>query len=465
MLQLVLFTTVIFFVFSLSLNVNRIWKNIKQAKGIKWMLSVVWVLMFLGLGVFFQRSELVSGLTSLDKSAMFQFFCYGLAGLILFLYLLGNQISKGLTLPLLSLISYSLIAIISAVYSPIPIISFYKGSVLLIVAILFVSCIYTFSRKGNGYWLLEISYFISALFCFGAVLGALIWPEVGLQPSRGSLGVILYGTFPVMNANELGSVGFYVFVIGLRRSFEKIELPQKFLYLSFTLLGFVVLFMAQSRTALIATLIALIIMAITIARMRLLLFLGLFLFSVSIIYQGTKTDFNFTEIIGDSALEYAQRGQKEGGLQTFNDRIDVWQSVGLSKLAEAPFMGHGFELGVAYDVIGKYGRSHLHNSHFQILANNGILGYVAWLGFFIPVCLFIFIQVKRHLPCRNSEDRYYIESAVIALGIALRTMTGSVLVSHQWSLMIFAAIYIYFETERRKRVLEIRYKSALLQQV
>lgn len=456
MVQVLLLISTSFFAVALLLNAKRFMTNIKRVKGLSFMLCAAWVLMFVGLGVFFARNNMVEGVGSLDKAASFQFLCYGLAGCIIVMYLLGHKVSSGMGFALKALAVYCMFGIISAAYSPIPIISFYKASVLLMMVFLFAACVSVFSRKGDGKWPLEICYFIVGLFCFGALAGALIWPEQGLQRATGSVGVLLYGTFPIMNANELGSFGFFAFTIGLRRSFEKQKFTIKLYYISLCLVGFTVLFLAQSRTALIGAILGVLIMAVGIKKMRKLAFVLLIFMFMGVGYLAIKSNFDLAGGVANSALEYAQRGQKEGGMQSFNDRVDTWFNLGLGKLADAPFLGHGFDVGVAYDISGKHGKSHMHNSHFQILANNGILGYIPWALFFISVCWYVFRHAKKRFLCKTDEDRYFLESAVVVLEIALRTMTGSVLVTHQWSLMIFFGIYIMFETTRRKNILAQR---------
>lgn len=115
-------------------------------------------------------------------------------------------------------------------------------------------------------------------------------------------------------------------------------------------------------------------------------------------------------------------------------------------LDDKPILGHGYDAGVRYGA-KKYGieGTHMHNAHFQILANSGILGYVPWLLMVAVVSWRMARRLMRdHWPATTGEDRFFVEMFAVLLLILLRTITGQVLVTHQWSLMLFLGVVVCY---------------------
>ena len=109
---------------------------------------------------------------------------------------------------------------------------------------------------------------------------------------------------------------------------------------------------------------------------------------------------------------------------------------------ESPLIGNGFDSGVRYSglLIG-----HLHNSYFQILANSGLLGFLPWLAMLMIVVYKILHQlllVIRKKTANLEQEKVAMVLFVTLIALLGRSLTGSVLVSHSWSLLLFLSMIL-----------------------
>jgi O-antigen ligase len=166
-----------------------------------------------------------------------------------------------------------------------------------------------------------------------------------------------------------------------------------------------------------------------------------------IIFSSAEDRQSVAESVQDNAMSYAERGHDV--LRTLEGRMEGWK-IGLRMFGDAPILGHGYDAGVRYKG-GQYGfgnLSHMHNSHFQVLVNSGIVGYAIWLIMFIVPLFLVFRSFGGAFFGRTVVERYSVELFVIMLLIFLRSITGQILVTHQWSLMIFMGAYLHLKLGR-----------------
>ncbi|KAA1188941.1 O-antigen ligase family protein [Pseudohalioglobus sediminis] len=408
-----------------------------------------WSLVFFGLGVYFTRRANVTSVGSMDASGIFQLVCIGFAGFLLLAVLLSE---RSLKFPrsnsVMFLAMYGLLGVASAVYSPAPFVSGYKGLLILLDCLLVLVCFRQALRYGSARVYLELCYFFIAVFCAGALIGPFVYPELALKKSNGALGYILQGTIPYMNPNELGFISGVLTLVGVRRSFFSRSLGERLGWAGLAILGASVLFLAQSRTGLVGVLLGLVIMSISIPRMSRVASLFVVLSPILI-----SASFYFSWDASTSVVEYVERGQQQGGLSSMYDRLARWVEVGGSMIIESPILGHGYDAGVRYGVtVFGIEQTHMHNTYVQILVNSGLLGFVFWLVFFTVSLKTIFKGFKSGVPAVDESSGFAVETWTVITLILIRTMTGQVLVTHQWALLIFLAAYINFASEKRKFV-------------
>jgi O-antigen ligase len=405
--------------------------------------------MFVGLAVFFGRADSVTGFSALDASAIYQLILACLTAFLLFFIILAYpSIIKFFFNPgLFFLTGYATLGIITAAFSPTPEISLYKALLIFIDCVMVCATFYYLVKKNlDPHIFLRLCYFLSSVFVFGALVGALIKPQAGLLPSKGALGIMLCGTYPNINSNELGFLAAIVLVSSLCGLARSRDFHAKYFWFSQSMTSVIVLFLAQARTALVSTFLALAILSLGIRKLRIALCILSFLILTHLGYKlVTGEQLKLTETLS----AYAQRGQSDSGLQSIKGRAELWTSSGLQMFKDAPFFGHGFDAGVRYGG-SKYGlaKTHMHNSHFQILSNSGFFGYLTWLAFVVLVSLHVlkFFTLRNKYGQNGLEFILGYELVAILIIILLRSMTGQVLVTHQWSLMIFLGLFICSRT-------------------
>ena len=420
-------------------------RDVRSVRGAPLKIAVCWTLMFVGLGVYFVRSSLVKGLDEVDSSAKFQIVCFGIASLIVLqLVGKGNALRHLKQHAVFWLFAYGIQGVLSASYSANPTVSLYKAALVVFDAVLIAVAIFHISKvRGADRFLYNLTIFLVSMLVAGALLGGVIWPVDAYRPSKGIFGVILQGTLPWMNSNGLGFLSAVTLVVALRRSFERVPLQEKLYWAGLFVAGGVTLVLSQARTGLAAVALAIFFMAYWIPRMRVTAVVLALLITCFFIAKGEALQ---------TVVAYAQRGQKSGGFQTLIDRYEVWKDVGGTLFSASPIVGHGFDTGDRYTGELYFGRMyHMHNSHIEILTNSGVVGYFLWLSMVICVLVQARRLFRMHRPVVREGDRFVVETMAVIIVILLRTITGSVLATHQWSLMIFLSILavamIQFESD------------------
>ncbi len=431
------------YVLALLVNIKAILRIARRLPGEQKSLCIAWTFLFVGLGVFFLRTSNVTGVGAMDASAWYQVACVALGSLIVFILAIRkNTITHIAHAPVFLLFVYALLAVISASYSPTPALTFYKGSLLLLdVFIMCVALVYL-REPFNSTVLLDLTFLLVGFFVAGALFGAITNPATAFLQSDGALGLMLQGTYPYMNPNELGFLSAVVAIVGYRRFFDANKLTTRFYWGSLFIISLTTLFLAQARTSLVGMLIGVALISYGIKKLRAvavfvtLVMLGLLGYDV---LDSQPADWK------ENVQEYAQRGQSEGGFQSLVGRYERWVTAGSAMFDDSPILGHGFDAGVRYGA-NEFGLSHthMHNAHVQIIANSGLAGYIPWLLMVMIVTWRVVHRLlARSWPAVNESDRYHIEITAILALILLRTITGQVLVTHQWSLMIFIGIVVF----------------------
>lgn len=403
--------------------------------------------MFFGLAVFSVRSSIVASVGDMDSSAINQVTMFGVAFIILTGLALGrsggvaHNISRT---PILMMAIYGVLGIISAVYSPAPALSAYKGALILMdVLIVLVALSYIYNAKIDyKSMLLNLSYFLLSLMVFGAALGGVLYPGSAKHAITGMFGYQLFGIWPMLNPNELGFVSAITGIVALRRFFEKTSLIEKYFWFAQLFISVVVLIIAQARTSVISFALSVLVLSMLIRKFR-LMGVAAMLLVVVVIGHGVLTGGGLDLV--DVVEEYSARGLSEKQIESMSGRTDLWKS-GLNMFLDAPAVGHGYDAGVriAGPAYGISHVAHLHNAHFQVLVNSGIAGYMVWLVMLASVTWMVFGGIFRmRWPLALETDRFRAEMVAVLIIILVRTMTGQVLVTHQYSLLVFMGILVY----------------------
>ncbi len=401
------------------------------------------LMMFFGSALWIKRDGVLTDST-LDLAAMIQLGAMLGAAAVLSCVFATTQVAtvsfRNLRFGGVWLAAYALVAILSAAVSPSPFLSVYKGALLLIDAFLILVAVANMQRR-------EAELLLSLVFlCFGLLtamlaVSAAVFPSAGLVRIGGILGVQLWGVYPAMNPNGIGFVAA-VSVIGaaIKMVQDRVPIRLKVLFAGQFVLGIGVLFLAQARTSTVALGLGLMFVTWSIRKLK---------WAFYVLLAGTLMYASYVAITGsgsgaqDIAIAYLKRGQSLQQQGTLSGRTTLW-ARGWEMILESPVIGHGYEAGTKLKQ-REYGleAEHLHNSHLQVLANTGVLGYIGWAGLIVALGGHLFGRVYRLYPVRTDEGYLVVGLGAVFLMILVRSLTGSVLVVHQFTSVLIAATIVY----------------------
>ena len=325
------------------LRLPRIMRQIIDSSAPIIWLGIAWTAMFVGQArIFGQAEQDVVSASSLGVGALYQLSWMGVAGIIIAYMVFVSKIQQGAwRFPLLALLIYAVLGVAGSISSIAPQLAAYKAFQVVMDASLSIVVLSYLIRHQNPRAMIELTYFWLLLLVASAALGGLLVPELAFKEigyesgSGGAFGGFLRGVYPVMAANELGLMSGIVVVVSVRRAFEYNQFTIRIFWVTAAILGMSVALLAQSRTSLASSLVALIIMSWVIRRMRWVTVVSIIGFGIilgSALIQ--KSDVLFVSDIA----KYARRGSTDEQLKNLSGRTILFE-LGLKMSADKPFLG------------------------------------------------------------------------------------------------------------------------------
>ena len=340
--------------------------------------------------------------------------------------------------PLLLLFVYALVALFSSVFVPTH--AFYSmwKSFEILVDVLVIAALLSNENPQNtaraAYRMLVVLY---GLLIVIYLLEALAMPTLAFQESRGYLSVYMLGVLPVMTQNALAflsAVCAFAIICGLQRPSL---LVTKVVFAFMLGLAVITLVLAQSRTSVIALVLALLVYLLFNRRYTLLCVL---------IVTGLAATF-FTSLY-DTSYQYLLRGQDTKLVTTLSGRTEGWEKAWRAFL-ESPIMGNGFAAFARANILAN-DMSSMHGAVFDVIVGTGLMGFIPWAA----AILWTFMRLVR-LPLR---DHAWFESVIgrsiqaemigVAVLIMVRAFTSSGLALHQDNFMLFLTVLAYVTSMR-----------------
>lgn len=444
-LQVLLAIGLVPFSIAFLLNVPRLLAVFRSARGL-YLLSVAWIALILSQARFIAADKSVNESVVMSAGEYTQA-AWMLLSLFLTLLLLLNARMTGRQwrLPLIALAVYSFLGLTTAGFSPVPLLSAYKASQVLLAAVFAIVALSYLGRAGRPRYLLELTYFVLTLIMVSTAMGGVLAPDLAFQVMHtgggGTFGAALQCIAPHLHQNGLGLLAAIMVVVATRRAFEREKRSVRYYYASLAFLSFIVLFAAQARTSLIGLAISILMMSLIIRRLRWLLFVVVGAAVLMASYYVT-TDSKLG--IEDDAITYFHRGQTAEQIHTMSGRTILWD-IGMNMVSEEPLFGHGFQTGARFGgrKFGLAEGSNMHNSHVQVLVDSGLVGYLFWLLFVGSIAWLVTVSlVRRHMPARTETDRFQVEAALVVFMLLLRSSTGHVFVALDFNLVVFVALFL-----------------------
>ena len=403
----------------------------QMPRGARWA-GLVWLIMAAGLAQWFGRTEKVAALTSVDSSAAAQIASIGLSSIVMLFLFQRTFSTHNLKYPFVLLLAYAVLGVVTAPLSLFPPLYIFKATSLIIAVSAAVMAVKSVGKVKDPTLLFNVIYVYFVLISFLAILGGVIYPEITHRPNKGVFGFMLVG-WPALNSNSLSYVTAVVFVVSLHRTFSVHNLRLRLLYGGACAVGAIGLLLAQGRTSLISSALAILFLSFFSKNMRgiryallasLCILVGMFLMSGSV--------GDWINLVG----EYLKRGVSDEQLSTLSGRTEAWK-VSWDLFLAKPIFGYGFYAS------GKELLSP-HNAAFTVLLNGGIIGFVPWLVAIVGGMWIVFRRLSyRSWRVATKENDPYLEMVAVMIVQFFRTITGQDLTIHSYSMLVFLGILVY----------------------
>jgi len=229
---------------------------------------------------------------------------------------------------------------------------------------------------------------ISILICLGCLVAWHLLPSSKLQFGRG-----IFRPYFFMHPNAialLASIGLINLVV--LRTLWRWRWTRIFLMPGVIIYCYTII-IAQSRTAIFATL-AIFVITVCLVIKRSLVFLGsiIIVFIVSIILL-----LGLHENIVDKTTNYLTRGQTKEEVISATGRMDIW-NYAIKSFLQSPIIGHGYFIMSPIGLVDVWGTNTwklTHSIFLHILTGVGIIGMILFLWAMLKILRIIQSGLKR----------------------------------------------------------------------
>jgi O-antigen ligase len=349
----------------------------------------------------------------------------------------AGRLSRGFSGPLIFLLAYGVIGMVSALYIPrYSLYSMWKASEFIIDVLAIGVVLSGPQPQASARIAYRIILGLFATLVFVYWVEALVLPADAFVRSRGLIPFTLQGVLPIMNGNAVAFISAVVAFAAWCRLLAR-RGAAKAGWLVVAVLAFSLLILAQSRTSLIGFVLAVAVQLFFARRFALLGLLAL----AAVLVAASADIVSVTE-------RYLVRGQSKELFDSLSGRTLAWRAAWLA-FEQSPVLGYGFAAAARADILGTTGASTLHGAVFDVLVGVGLLGFIPWavaIGWTSLRLARLGIAV-RSTHNDNGADRSAIAEMLGVLTlIIVRSTTSSGLALHEHEFMVFLAVLGFVTT-------------------
>jgi len=418
--------------------------KIKNKVEIPFIVLLPLYLLFISLFVFQVHNFSNLKNSPISLSNIHKLFSIILAWLLLVYFFIKFHKFKNFPLPLWIYFLYLIIGLIgSVILSPFKGYSLYK---ILEVFTDFLLAVYIwtlssfFANIVKYVYKLIIKYYKFLIIV--TLLGILIFPSEALRPptayGHALLPWQLFGTIIQINADGLGMMAAIVFVISVIRYFYFKKGSKSDLL--WTFISLVVLIFAQSRTAILATSLVLLLLFVFLnKKINWLIKIIILIILVLIVFY-----------LQDIITAYLTRGLNNTQIENLSGR-KIWWLFAINEFIHwnelKQLFGTGFMVGSRLILVklGQGGASSLHSDYMDVLMSSGLIGEILFILFILSSFIY-FIKNLKYIYYSN----YLFESFAIVILLTIRTFTGPTLASHSFFVILYFIIILLSNEEIKK---------------
>jgi O-antigen ligase len=418
-------------------------------QGFTWWQGI-WTILFLSGLVFRDRGiQEIEG-EAIDGWALFRLALVALAAMVLLVRvaLRKSDWPRYLLRGLIAWLSaYSIICLISTLWSVFPSWTLYKSCEYL-VDIAALAAVMAAARNAQSYKrLFNWTWCLLGLLLLSVWIGLLVRPQDALTPiwreqrmAAGLFSVQLSGVMPQLNGNAVGELGALVGVVAICRLLRK-QREDRAWYWFLLLVALITMCFAQARSGILGFVVGVALVMIFSGRLKMGL-LMLAAFAAILIASGSAWG-----IFSD----FMRRGESDEELYSLSSRVDWW-SLAWPKILDRPFTGYGAFAGARFFVLSESGLdvSSIHSDWVETLVGTGLCGLIPALAVLVGTCRAL-VRSIRGAGLSLLERELRVE-AIGALGvISIRSIFTNDLFWHP-PLVFFAVLaYAQLMTARRRR--------------
>jgi exopolysaccharide production protein ExoQ len=328
----------------------------------------------------------------------------------------------------------ALVSLLSTVWSVYPLWTAYKSLEYLVDFALLAAILREVRHPDEVKSLFDLTWVFSGFFLLTVWLGVLLRPDLAVDRGIGVIDFQIHGILPLISSNGTGDeAGILLMVAGTRLLLRSRD---RAVYWLVSAVALPTLILAQSRSPLVATLLALLTVLLLARRYRLL----------ALVAMGGIALVSATAV--ESVVEQAfLRGQNTGLFLSLSGRTEWW-AYGWEVLQQSPLLGFGGYAGARFSVLGPLGvteASSIHNAWLEILLGVGLVGFLPFLVTFVGTWRTILRSPASWLPADFRALR--LEAVGIFVILTFRSIFSVGFVWHP--ALLFFLVLIYAELFRR----------------
>ncbi|MBA4390987.1 MAG: hypothetical protein C0399_08615 [Syntrophus sp. (in: bacteria)] len=336
---------------------------------------------------------------------------------------------------------YSVIGILSTLYSSMPLYTLYKSletlTDIIVIASILASC--ETLDDIRQFFIISAGFFLFLVLTFW--IGMLVEPQLALKTTAKSLlGRQLQGIMPTLNPNKVGFISAVLIICALFGVYVTKLKNQKKLFLTIVYISIPPFILAQSRTSLVGVLVAAIVFLLLNKKFKWVL-----------IICACAGALFFWERFIDLMVDYMRRGENPKMIQTLSGRTMAWEHA-WQMFKKSPLLGYGFASGARFDVLGESGMIGLHGSIFDVLVNVGLVGVLPWLCAIFATfaqLLRTFIRYSKLMDPATKAFHTFVISLLVLL--IFRALTATALVMHDIEFILFLLVLGYAQLAAGKK--------------
>jgi O-antigen ligase len=331
------------------------------------------------------------------------------------------------------LTGFSLVCLASTVWSVFPLWTLYKSFEYL-ADVATLAFILAMVRSAHAYKaFLDWTWVLCGVLAGSTWLGMLLWPSEALVRGydTGVLGFRLRGVFPSQSSNDVGDLGAILALVALSRLLSACPGKSSRAWYGLVLVfGVSTAILSQTRTALAALAIGMLLVLFLTKRRAIAAFLALTVIPL----------FAFSSAWG-LLQEFFLRGEEQTQFYGLNSRAHWWD-LAWQVLLQHPLTGLGAWAGGRFGVIATYvgdqGPSTLHSDYLETLAGTSFWGLLLLVAAVVST-LYLLVRALKSYPATSLEFRLALESITVLSLLTLRSTFNTIFTWH-FPLHFFAVL-------------------------